>query len=96
MAEINVTDVMLGDWVLYEHKNNRGVTVSTHCLKVENITNDSLCMRSGDYWRVQKTGLMECFSGIRMMGLRCFLTVKQLNTSTSCSTRCGCVGLKKR
>ena len=57
MAEINVTDVMLGDWVLYEHKNNRGVTVSTHCLKVENITNDSLCMRSGDYWRVQKTGL---------------------------------------
>ena len=57
MAEINVTDVMLGDWVLYEHKNSRGETVSIHCLKVENITKDSLCMRSGDYWRVQKTGL---------------------------------------
>ena len=57
MTEINVTDVMLGDWVLYEHKNTKWETVSTHYLKVVNITNDSLCMRNGEYWRVQKTGL---------------------------------------
>lgn len=57
MTEINVTDVMRGDWVLYEHKNSEWETVSTHYLKVENITKYSLCMRNGDYWRAQKTGL---------------------------------------
>lgn len=57
MKEINVTDVMLGDWVLHERKNNKLEAVSAHCLKVANITKDSLCLRNGDYWRVQKVGL---------------------------------------
>lgn len=56
MTEINVTDVMLGDWVLYEHKNSRGETISTHYLKVENITSRDIFMRNGDYARVQCVG----------------------------------------
>ena len=56
MKEINVTDVMLGDWVLYEHKNTKWETESTHYLKVENVTSRDICMRNGDYARVQCTG----------------------------------------
>ena len=47
---------MLGDWVLYEHKNTEWETESTHYLRVENITSRDICMRNGDYARVQCVG----------------------------------------
>ena len=76
--EINVTDVMLGDWVLYEHKNIKGEIESTHYLKVENITSDALCLRNGEYWRVQKTG----YGVIKPIPLTAEILEKNLSTTS--------------